>query len=1317
MKEIQIQKVKNPFIVEKDEIIAIECKDNETLLDIRNKYFVPDIPCVVVRNGEIVPTEQLHLSYPVHGDTIIITSDLGGGGGGGKNVLRMVLQISLIVVGAIAGQAWLGGIAASLGAGISGMTLGATIGGVVGGLLVNTLLPPPKSKLSLHGLDYDTSNAYSWNPQPTQQAGIPVPRIYGIHKVESPNIIATNIENINNKQYLNLLFCVGIGRYKNIYNVTINDQPIEYYQGVELHTRLGNLNQAIIPNFNDTKSEYSIGVKVSKGTPYTYLTVGNNFDGIEVDITFPQGLYYANDKGGLDTNSVDFSIEIRKLGNPNWTPITFKAVQVKRVTTTSRWSLGNWVWDDNGNRVWYEVQAGSSDPNAHYEGEYQRFVYNYYMDYDWYYWRWVTFTNTEIVTETVGYTTASGASNSAIRLTYKSGTITDKGKYEIRITRLTDDRTSSRYGDAMYATSVREVYTDDFTYPRHALVGIKALATDQLSGSIRLSCMVEGSMVRIYNPDTQTWTVDTTDNPAWIAYDILTKPVFDDNLNVIKYRGFQPSNIKLDEWIDAAQYFDELVPNGKGGYEKRCTFNGIFDSSTSTWSAVLDVLQVGRASPTWDGTNIGIVVDKRVGNDDLDGIVQVFGMGNIIKDSFRESWLSSSDRAAVITSDFINAEIDYQRDTFTLTNKNINSSNSVRLPLFGATKPSQVWRELMFRLKKNELLLNTVTIDAGIEAIRCTIGDKVGVSHDIPQWGYSGRILDATQTTVTLDREVTLEAGKTYAILVQNIDDEQIVKTIANSAGTYSTLTVSEPFTTVPEKYTNYAFGETQKYIKPFKVIDIRPSTDYKQRTLTLIEYNGSIYDVDYNKPTLPTYNYTSGDIFPSVTNLTLTELLIRGKDGTITDTIIVSFDSSSKGYTGGHFEIWYNFGGSWLFSGITYTNSYTLQNVEVNKTYQIAVVPVNYLGQKQSIDKATKSSIYTLGKLTPPSNVTNFTARQNQTFVEFSWEHIPDADLYGYELREGIYWDSARVIATAISHNNYLYQPELNGTYRYMIKAIDDSGLYSITPAIFDFTVKSIDENLNIILSQDEMTKDNPADGAKTNFIYVPSHHALMQPHSISDTDVPNWTDLTPDIADYDGSINLYSEYVTNVIDTYKDSTTWIRIQEALDAIDTLATDLSYPDRTDISYPEDTDTHITAPVDFSMYFQISSDGATYSDWQRYFGVIQEQFRYVRIKIIVNVASQTEILKLQKFLLSFDVPDIEFSIRNFAVSASGNDITFTDYGYELYTKPIIRASVLDSTINKVPVISNLSATGFHIDLFNASNTKVAGNVDIEVTGY
>ena len=161
-----------------------------------------------------------------------------------------------------------------------------------------------------------------------------------------------------------------------------------------------------------------------------------------------------------------------------------------------------------------------------------------------------------------------------------------------------------------------------------------------------------------------------------------------------------------------------------------------------------------------------------------------------------------------------------------------------------------------FRLEKNEKLCNTIKIEAGIEAIRSTLGDKIGIAHDVPQWGYSGRILAATINTVTLDREVTIEAGKTYAILVQFQDDTIEIKTVANAVGTYSVIQVSTPFSAIPEKYCAYSFGENQKYVKPFKIIGISPHEDYKKRGIALIEYNGTIYDKDLNLPTVPTFNF-----------------------------------------------------------------------------------------------------------------------------------------------------------------------------------------------------------------------------------------------------------------------------------------------------------------------------------------------------------------------------------------------------------------------------------------------------------------------------
>jgi hypothetical protein len=319
-----------------------------------------------------------------------------------------------------------------------------------------------------------------------------------------------------------------------------------------------------------------------------------------VDIVFPSGLWYANDSGGLDAISVSLRIEISPAGQNNWQAITCQMIGVPTtVPDAARWSSGYW---DGGN--WVSRRLESYNPDAHYEGELDRGV-GYWQGHKCY-WHWLTET-TKIITvdQLVDYVTITAAQASQIRRTYKTNGFT-RGKYDIRITNLSADQTSSRYGDDMYLSSVREVYEDDFTHPRHALVGLKALATDQLSGSLRFSCMGEGLLVRVYNGT--SWSVQYSNNLAWVTYDIATQPVFDDNLNVLRYDGYNPANVdyvKFKEWAD---FCDTLVPDGKGGTEKRITFNGVFDTGTDVWNALIQACRVGRTAPIWTGNKLSLFI-------------------------------------------------------------------------------------------------------------------------------------------------------------------------------------------------------------------------------------------------------------------------------------------------------------------------------------------------------------------------------------------------------------------------------------------------------------------------------------------------------------------------------------------------------------------------------------------------------------------------------------------------------------------------------------------------------------------------------------
>lgn len=1321
MEKLQLIKIKNPFNRTDRDMQVIDYQPGQTLFDIRNAHFPADVNVVVSMNGKIVPRDELSLSVPVAGSQILFISDIESG----QDIIKTIAIIAVVAAAPYLGAAVLG-----YGWGAAGVTaawtsspflMGMATGliGVGGSYLVNSLLPQqvdmPKMA-SLPGMD--VSQTYGWNPQTTQQQGLVVPKFYGTNKLYG-NIIGSYLENDGEKQYINALISLGLGPINRLYDFKINDQPKDNLKGITIHERRGYIDQDTIENFNNTKKEYSLSVKVVQGSPYTYLTPDSDFDELEIDIAFPQGLWHMKDDGNFESYFVDLKVEIRKQGGGalDWVPLSRTSQVTEQTVYNGKWSAGRWVGDTlpgkEATLYWYEYLSGETDPNAHYEGQWFTLAPNAIKSYLGYWWRWIGEASIKRVSGTNDFMSVYGDKTTATRKTFFARNL-PKSKYEIRVSNLTPDKTTTRYGDDMYLTGVREVYYDDFEYPRHVLAGIKALATDQLSGSLRFSCMCEGSLIRVYNGS--SWSVAYSENPAWVAFDILTQPVLDNNLNVVRYDGINPSRLDLTKFKEWADFCDGLVPDGKGGQEKRITFNGGFDSEMNMWEAVMQVCQVGRAMLVWNGVNLTVAIDKPASP------VQLFTIGNIGIDSFKEIFLPMEDRAAEIEIDFVDRENGYERNKFSIYNDALTGkTNKVNLNLFGITKASEAWRAGMYRLYNNQYITRTVEFDADIDSIASTIGDVVNVQHDIPQWGFGGRIVSAASNTITLDREVTIEAGKSYSIMVRLSDDTIVEKSITTGAGTYTTLTVSTVFSSIPQQYDVFTFGEVTKVVKPFRIIAISRTEDQKA-TITAVEYNASIYNVDTDQPVLPTPNYSSLETLPSATDITLDELLIKRQDGTIDDVIDVYFkrpDSSMFSYA----EVWFNNGAGWKHAGDTNIEYLRITGVEINKSYSVAVVTVNLLGTKQSIQNAAKAEIYTFGKADPPSQVTNFTAKQNGQFIDFNWSHIPDADLWGYEIRQGTGWEGGRVITTGISHNNYTWQAELNGTYRFLIKAIDDSNLYSNTATSVDVTLKGINENINIVKSQDEITKTGGPDGTKTNFVFVGSQSGepskfLIMPHMLTDTDVPNRTDQDAAFVSYKGDITLNAEYITNPIDILKSGLIWVRILNTIEAFDPGATDQSYSDRLDTDYPADTDQHITMPSEIKLYLCYSNDDITYTSWEDYKGTAQKEFRYIKIKITANIASQTGVLKLQNLLISLDVPDVDFVIKDFSVGASGSDILFSTYQKQLYNSFTVRASILDSTVNKVPVISkNNGLNGFNIKLRDKTDALVTGTVDIQVTGY
>lgn len=1386
-RELVIYQVKSPFNrFEKDK--SVIKYERQTLADIYNEYGRDDYDFVITINGVPIPREQWEYCVPVQNDQItLIPKPHGGGGNNGlKGIIKAIVTLIVVIVVTVltSGTGTAESIGLMLGAEgtmafVAGATVLGSLAGMAVGLVWSALAPradvPDSPLLGSSMGDGAVTQTYSWNSQTTQAQGGVIPRIYGTIKNKG-NIISTYVEsNIGTtNQYLDVLLLICSGRISRIYDIYLNDQPVSNYSGVTIETRTGRINQPAIPLFNFTRIEFQESVKVTYGSPKIKTTINNNFDGLEVEVQFPRGLFYANDQGTYSAYSVSFTVQIRKVvtgqgAEDGWITINNNVVTTPAVSGSSHWSLGFWLYGgcmlQAGSYTsisggWVEFENGGTDVEAHYEG--QREFYAGQQAH----WRWTG----SYYTTYQNYSVATGASGDPVRFTFKSlAPAQDKGYWQTRVTRNTADP-AARYIGELYLVSIREIYVDDCEYPRNALVGVRALATDQLSGSFNFSCMVDGAIVRKW--DGSVWSLVFTDNPAWICYDVLSQPVLYDNwvpnvafaLNdivipstlcnrlfkcvtagtsgstepswdttignntmdntvawqciagatvdgVVRFEGINDDRLDKTKFKEWADYCDELVPDGKGGTEKRCTFNGTFDSGLNMWECALQVCQVARAALVWNGTTITIMIDKPT---EPTWLVSV---GNIGIDSFKEVFLPLEDRASELECTFINKEINYEQDKFSVVNSNINTKPvKTNFDMRGVVKPSEIWRLANYHLNYNRYLLRTVQLAMDIDALACTVGDVILVQHDVPQWGFGGRVVSATSTSVTLDSEVTIGEG-TYEILFRLYDDSVVTKAVTNAPGVYTVIDISVPFTTVPHQYDIWALGPTNTSSKPFRVIGVRKAGDQRCE-LTLLEYIEEIYATDYDFPDISAYNYSLLTLdIPPVTNVALTERLYYRLDGVMVSAVDISCSFPDYiGFAG--VDVWYRYGNEpWQYSGRTYERKYSILNVRDGENITVKLVSFAASGSQQNFGSAPEVTIPVLGKIAPPSDVTEFWAQPAGNGIRLDWTPITDIDVANYEIRwnpiltEDATWQNSITCAVVGREaTSKTFPAMISG--KYLIKAIDTTGHYSQNACELDMTVPEVLQYEEVFHREE----DPSWSGTFTDtYIDYAGRLTLLA------------ADVFDDILDIDGLYNwdyLTGGGILGGIETvgYYELATPITLGALLTCrLSCLPDWLSVDFATSFDYWPDIDSLTAWDGDESVGTQVtpqlnlSLNGTDYLGWQDF---IMGDFTFYSVKLRLKLSTIYPAAPCRApFVSHLDfyayAPQRRLYGNDLAVGTGGESIT---YSMQFFNKPVVGITIQSAQSGDYPYITAQSETGFTIAIKNGG-TNVARTIDWQAAGF
>ncbi|WP_311194235.1 host specificity factor TipJ family phage tail protein [Selenomonas noxia] len=909
-------------------------------------------------------------AVPADGDCVVIVPYVEG------KVFGMILSVGLsFLTAGIAGGAILGGLS------MGWRMVTAIAIGMIGGALVSRLNRP---RVDTSNADQSQSQTYGWGGTSTLTGqGHPLAITYGAMK-SGGVLLSRHIVSDGARQYLHLLYCAGEGELQDIRNIRINENPADNYKDVQIDIRLGTNDQTIIPNFADNYADQPLNYELS-GAWATHEVQGNLCTGIELTVALPNGLYYSNDEGGMDLTSVTLAAECHIVGSAEaWT-----ALPLCDSTGTDAFLTrkdGAWVRSLNGASL-----------GGNYSGR------------------------------------INEATNRAIYRVYRFEGL-PPGRYEVRVRCVHKDGNTVRYVNRVYWTQLTQIVYDDFVHPGKALIGIRALATEQLSGNDpAVTWVQERSKLYVWNPYRKAYEEKRADNPAWACYDILHQCRRIGGRYIV--RGEPADRLSYDMFKAWAEQCDSK------GY----AFNYIYDSAMQVWEALRYPETVGRGKVIMQGTRFTCVYDYPAQPS------QLFTVGNIKQDSFKEEFQGTQGRANVIEISFMNKDKNFERDVLPVFSDDYDASEALSTPtqieLMGCTDLKQAYAHGKHALRANKYELRTCTFDAYVDAIACTIGDVILLQHDVTEWGSGGRVVSVDGAAVTLDRTVTMAEGKQYRLMVRDSKTDTL--------HTYEVQSVSGAVVTLAQAAEIaaddlYTFGEATKEAKPFRVLSITKGMTEQTRKITCMEYYPELYADDNTD--VPIIDYTTQSDKLTVNNLLVIVEIKTLPDGTTLYDLAVSW-RLPRSAVAKQIKVEYRRDGETEYTtqGVYDGNatSSVITGVAAAVSYTVRVTCYNDLGLAGN---AAMQTVYTAPKDAPPSKVQDFSALQdagNSSVLQLAWKANPETDILGYRLFDG----AGSVLVDLIGGTSYSYFIPTSGTYVFGLRAVNRSGVVSAETADVSIT------------------------------------------------------------------------------------------------------------------------------------------------------------------------------------------------------------------------------------------------------------------------
>lgn len=893
----------------------------------------PYQPIVVSLDGRLLTVEEWDTVCPSAGQMVSVAATVQGGEG--SNPLQVIAMIALIVVA----TAVFGPAGTLVTAGTLTATTAAVLSAVVmvaGSLLIGAIFPPqgPAGREAYEQGSPTYSLTGSQNRLRPYES---MPVVMGTHRVVFDYASRPYSEYQGEDQYLYQIFHGGISptRYS---DYKIGTTPLTSYADYQLY--FGSAT-GVLPQFPGNVDSIA-GAALTAAAGWISRTTSINTYQIGVDLEAI--LFYANDEGGLDKTSVTVEIEYKATSSEVWlTPSTI-------------------ISSGNGAVIGSFQNVNVTEDEGYWDAENGDWVENL-----------VTTSVNKFVAGSGGVVVLEGNTQTPRRVSLTFAVA--KGEYDVRIRRTTADSTDSRLTQNTNFSVLKSYQVDETDYTGQTRIGMTIRASEQLNGTISQFSALGESDALYWNGT--AFVVGQTDNPAHLFTHFALGSY---NANGKLMYGVGLPSAQLD--LVALHAWSQFCTT------EGLTFNAVIDGNQTSADVLNAIARCGFASPTWASGKLGVVWDYPNATP-----VASFGMSNIIRDTFEVAYINEQLAEEIIVR-YRNPDKDWEQDEVRVLAPGITTPlRSSAVDLFGCTDTDMAGKFANYMAAQQYYRRRRISWESDFEGFVCQRGDVVLLSHDLTQWGSSGRIVAVQGLTVTLDRDVPRNGSIEY-LMITDPDGTMTTYNVQAATGESNQL-VLQNFPVLQDGYSlmdhRWSFSPLATPGKKVKIISISPVSESRIKIIATDEF--------------PEFYTAWGGTFIEPPDLTLLPSpIVEANNLTIASRVAVV-----NGYRTNRVTASWGVGGGVLYSRVrAYFDGNLIAEIAEalvpsfeydvygTGTFSIEVTPFGILGAGATITASV--GLGALEAPPPPTNVT-LTVGQNGKAATYTWGAVSGVQSYVIEI------------------------------------------------------------------------------------------------------------------------------------------------------------------------------------------------------------------------------------------------------------------------------------------------------------------------------